>query len=486
MSLALVVLGISMVLGCPPSNNSPGGGPDTTAPTLSSSVPANYAMDFSANADIVLTYSEAVLVGTGNITITPLAFSTSPTNPNPVGASPTIAVSDAAQVTIAGAVVTINPTRDLYMDAVYVLTIPADAFMDAAGNKTAVATINFTTAANHNTTTPPPDLNTTALTLESSVPAQNGTAVVGTNIVLTYSKFVQAGSGNITITPEGGAAITIAVGDAQVNITGDVVVINPTNDLLPDIRYGVSIPAGALEDLAGNAAAVHLLTFNTTSNTIPSVSLSVPIRYDPDFANTANIVLTYSEAVQAATGDITITPASGSPITIPVGNAQVTIAGAVVTINPTNDLTAGTMYTLTVPANTFESSDDQTDAGAFTLPFTAVADTIAPTVRSSVPAAGGTIQPTENIVLTYSEAVAKGSGRITIKPSGGAVVLIEISAAQVSIAGNVVTINPTSGLDTAATYALTVPAGGFADLAGNAAADYTLSFVTAAAVIIQP
>ena len=320
-------------------------------------------------------------------------------------------------------------------------------------------------------------------TVESSVPAQNGTAVVGTNIVLTYSEAVQAGSGNITITPEGGAAITIAVGDAQVNITGDVVVINPTNDLLPDIRYGVSIPAGALEDLAGNAAAVHLLTFNTTSNSIPSVSSSVPSSGATDFANTANIVLTYSEAVQAATGDITITPASGSPITIPVTNSQVTIAGAVVTINPTNDLTAGTMYTLTVPANTFESSDDQTDAGAFTLPFTAVADTIAPTVSSSVPADNTTdVNVDANIVLTYSEAVAKGSGSITIKPSGGNVVSIAISAAQVSVAGNVVTINPTVGLDTAATYALNVPAGGFADLAGNATADYTLSFVTAATV----
>ena len=679
MSLALVVLGISMVLGCPPSNNSTGGGP-----TLSSSVPANGAMDFSANANIVLTYSEAVLVGTGNITITPSG-----------GAPITIAVGD-AQVTIAGAVVTISPTNPLDMDAAYVLTIPAGAFMDAAGNKTAVATVSFSTApvmafdttaptlvssnpvegstdfsadasitltysepvlagtgeitllysdgttrtgridvtdttqvsiagavvtiattipqstsdprvltipagafkdAAGNTTAentvsfttavtldttgpmlallmpaddardvavganivltynevvqvgtgnitlvasggatitiavtdaqvsfagavvtinPTNDLavsttytltvpasaitdasgnagaevtvsfstaaaaDTTAPTVTSSVPAQNGTAVVGANIVLTYSENVQRGTGSITITPEGSTAISIPVADTvQVTINGAVVTINPTRDLLPDIRYGVSIPAGALEDLSGNAAAVHLLTFNTTSKSIPSVSSSVPSS-GAEIDNTANIVLTYSEAVQAATGNITITPESGSPITIAVGDAQVTIAGNVVTINSTDDLVVNTTYTLTVPANAFESSDDQTDAGVFTLPFStaATADTTAPSVSSSVPAAGGTIQATDNIVLTYSETVVKGSGSITLVPSGGATTMIPISVAQVSVAVNVVTINPTTNLLAGTTYVLTVPAGGFVDLAGNTSADYTLSFST--------
>ena len=462
MSLALVVLGILMVLGCPPSNNSTGG-----APTLVSSNPSADSTSFSANADIVLTYSEAVLVGTGNITITPSG-----------GAAITIDVTDTTQVSIAGAVVTINPTIDLKVSTSYTLTIPEGAFMDAAGNKTAEVTIDFTTAAN---------LNTTAPTVESSVPAQNGTALVGTNIVLTYSESVQAGSGNITITPEGGAAITIAVGDAQVNITGAVVAINPTNDLLPDIRYGVSIPAGALEDLAGNAAAVHLLTFNTTSNSIPSVSSSVPSS-GAEIVNTANIVLTYSEAVQAATGDITITPASGSPITIAVTDtAQVSIVSNVVTINPTNDLAVGTTYTLTIPANTFESSDDQTDAGAFTLPFTAVADTTAPTVSSSVPAAD-TIDflVDANIVLTYSEAVLVGTGNITILLSNNTGVTIPVTNSQVTIAGDVVTINPTNDLAAVNTYVLTIQAGAFRDAAGNTTAQETLSFSTAAVVDTTP
>ena len=697
MSLALVVLGISMLLGCPPSNNSTddtgGGGPDTTAPTLSSSVPANNAMDFSANADIVLTYSEAVLVGTGNITITPSG-----------GAPITIAVGD-AQVTIAGAVVTIKPATDLEMDAAYVLTIPADAFMDAAGNKTAVATVSFrtaavmafdttaptlvssspaegsttfsadaditltysepvlvgtgeitleysdgttitimidvtgsqvsiagavvtinptndldlinthalvipagafmdaagnttaentvsfTTAAALDTTGPilassmPADnatgvavgadimltygeavqagtgditlaasggdtitidvtsaqvsiagidntvvtinptvdlavgttytltvtagaiidasrnpgvvetfsfstraaADTTAPTVSSSVPAQDGAAVKSTNIVLTYSESVQRGTGSITITPASGDAISIPVTNTvQVTISGAVVTINPTNDLQTNVRYTVSIPAGAIRDLSGNGAGVFALSFDTTLMTIPSISRTVPIGGATDFENTANIMLTYSEAVQAGSGSITIAPdGSGNTITIAVGGTQVSITGAVVTINPPASLATSTAYTLTVPANAFESSDDQTPVGVFTLPFStrAALDTTAPFVSSSEPDSGGTIQATEDIVLTYSEAVLKGSGSITLRPSPGTLVTIPISTTQVSVAGNVVTISPMADLLAGNTYALTVPAGSFVDLAtpANATADYTLDFSTQAA-----
>ena len=696
MSLALVVLGISMLLGCPPSNNSTddtgGGGPDTTAPTLSSSVPANNAMDFSANADIVLTYSEAVLVGTGNITITPSG-----------GAPRTIAVGD-AQVTIAGAVVTINPATDLEMDAAYVLTIPADAFMDAAGNKTAVATVSFRTAAvmAFDTTAPtlvssspaegsttfsadaditltysePVLVGTGEITLEysdgttitimidvtgsqvsiagavvtinptndldlinthalvipagafmdaagnttaentvsfttaaaldtagpelaSSMPADNDRNVaVGANIVLTYNEVVQVGTGNITITPSGGAPITIAVTDAQVSFAGAVVTINPTNDLAvsttytltvpagaiedasgnagaeetvsfstaaaPDTTaptvvssvpannaidvpvgqsivltysedvqrgtgsititpdsgdaisipvtdttevfitggnvvtidppanlvankmYVVSIPAGALRDLSNNGAGAHTLSFNTPLGSIPIVDSSVPSS-GATIGNAANIVLTYTEAVVKGSGSITITPTmpAGTAITIPVSDAQVTIGGADVTINPTNDLVVSTGYTLSFPAGVFESMDDQTDAGVFTLPFmtAAAADDTPPTVDSSVPPNNAIDVPVgQNIVLTYTEAVVKRSGSITLQASGGALVTIPISATQVSVVGNVVTINPTANLVAGTTYALAVPAGGFEDLAGNLSANYELSFSTAVAV----
>ena len=440
---------------------------DATAPTLDASLSVGGATDLSADANIIVTFDEPVVKGSGNLLLTPT-----------VGTPLTIAVAD-PQVSVVGRVVTIDPTDNLDLDTSYVLTIPAGAFMDASGNPSPPNTLSFMTAM---------ALDTTAPTVNSSVPAQDGTAVIATNIVLTYSEAVQGGTGSITITPMGGTPITIPVADTvQVSVTGAVVTINPTNDLMPNVRYSVSISAGALEDLSGNAAGVYLLTFNTTSNSIPSVISSVPSSGATDFENTANIVLTYSEAVQASSGNITIAPASGSPITIAVTDAQVSIAGNVVTINPTNDLAVSTTYTVTVPANAFESSDDQTDAGQFILPFSSAAapDTTPPMVSLSVPASGGTINALDDIVLTFSETVQRGTGNILITIVGITTVAISVTdTSQVSILGNVVTLSSIVG--SAGEYEMIVPAGSFVDLAGNASARFMLSFTANAPAETTP
>ena len=115
---------------------------DTSAPTLSSSSPADNAINFSVSGNVVLTFSEAVLVGTGNITIVNAA-NTADTR--------TISVTDSSQVTVSGGVVTINPTADLTANGAYYINIPGTAFLDAAGNKYAgisdATTLNFTAVA---------------------------------------------------------------------------------------------------------------------------------------------------------------------------------------------------------------------------------------------------------------------------------------------------------------------------------------------------
>ncbi len=466
MSLALLALAISMVLGCPASSN---GAPDTIAPTLVDSNPSADSTSFSADADITLTYSEAVQAGTGNITITPSG-----------GNAITIAVTDTAQVSIAGAVVTLDLTNNLTMSTTYVLTIPAGAFMDAAGNNTAEDTVDFSTAAT---------LDRTAPTLSSSVPAADATDFpANSNIRLTYSEPVQAGTGNITITPSGGDAITIAVGDAQVTIAGAVVTINPSNNLAVSTTYTLTVPAGAIVDASGNAGSLVTLSFTTAAvidETAPTVSSSVPAADATDFNASSNIILTYDEPVQAGTGNITITPSGGAAIMIPVGDAQVSIVGAVVTINPTNNLAVSTTYTLTIPADAFiDASGNKT--AEITLSFSTVA-VIVPVVISSVPATDGAINVADNIVLTFSEPVLKGSGNIGLAStiSGGRPVSIDVTDdTQVRVVNNVVTIDPPVNLGPPSEknldfpYALTIDAGAFMDASGNKTVQYVLEFKT--------
>ncbi len=467
MNLALAAIGVLLVLGCPASSNSTGGpddGSDTTAPTLSSSMPVADATDFPANSNIILTYSEAVQAGTGNITITPSG-----------GAAITIAVGD-AQVTIAGAVVTINPTNDLAVSTTYTLTIPAGAFMDAAGNMTAEATLSFSTATALDTTAPSFDSS-------SSVPVADATDFpANSNIILTYSEPVQAGTGNITITPSGGAAITIAVGDAQVSIAGAVVTINPTNDLAVSTTYTLTVPAGAFMNAAGNKTALDILSFSTAANIVPVVISSVPASGETINVTTGftGLQLTFSEAVQKGTGSISISR-ERTDIFIPVSdNSNVIVSGAEVTINNLFPWIEDIAYTLSFSAGVFVSSADQTPAPAFSLDFTTL-DTIAPTLSSSMPAADATdVAADRDIVLTYNETIQAGSGNITLTSmDGGTPFTIAVTDAQVSISGRVVTINPSTNLDLSTEYILTIPAGVFTDASGNQVAELTLSFTTA-------
>ncbi|MEQ1848681.1 MAG: Calx-beta domain-containing protein, partial [Nitrospira sp.] len=78
-------------------------GPDTTAPLLISSSPVDDAFNIGTNANIVLTFNEAVKSGSGNIRISNLT----------IGGAIVISVTDTSQVTFSGNTVTINPTANL-------------------------------------------------------------------------------------------------------------------------------------------------------------------------------------------------------------------------------------------------------------------------------------------------------------------------------------------------------------------------------------
>ena len=440
---------------------------DTTAPTLSSSVPAADATDINTSLNIILTYNEPVQAGTGNITIVPSSG----------GTTLTIPVGD-AQVTIAGRVVTINPTNNLVMSTTYTLTVPAGAIVDASGNAGLVVTLSFSTAA---------ALDTTAPTLQNTNPSADSTSFsADANITLTYSEAVQAGTGDITFTLSNAIALTIPVGDAQVTIAGRVVTIDPTANLELSSGYVLTIPAGAFMDAAGNKTAEDTVAFTTAvalDTTAPMLSASVPTVGVMDFLVGENIVLTYNEAVQAGTGNITLSlrPSGEDAITIAVTDAQVSFSGAVVTINPSEDLELSTMYTLTVPAGAIVDASGNEWPGV-TRFFTtaAAADTTLPTIESIVPAQNGKPIVSADIVLTYSEAVQRGTGSITIAPtSGSGAILIPVAdTVQVTIADNVVTINPTNDLVASTMYTLTVSAGGFTDTSGNSTVEFTLSFMT--------
>lgn len=86
-----------------------------------------------------------------------------------------------------------------------------------------------------------------------------------------------------------------------------------------------------------------------------------------------------------------------------------------------------------------------------------------------------------NLVVTFSEAIQRGSGDIVLKTAGGSTVatFAAASSANLSISGNTLTVNPTADLALGTGYRLEFAAGSIKDLAGNAYAGTTVyNFVT--------
>lgn len=117
----------------------PGAVVDSVPPTLATTSPSNGAVDVPVDGNIVLNFSEPVVKGSGNITIT-----------NGSGNNVIIPVTD-GQVSVYGSQVTISLDAPLQASTTYYVNIGDGALTDAAGNAFTgivdTTTLSFTTAA---------------------------------------------------------------------------------------------------------------------------------------------------------------------------------------------------------------------------------------------------------------------------------------------------------------------------------------------------
>ncbi|MEG4310737.1 Ig-like domain-containing protein, partial [Microcoleus sp. AT10_D2] len=316
-----------------------GNGLDGTAPTASSFTPADNATSVAVAADLVVTLSEAVQKGIGNIVIKKVSDNS---------VVETIDVTS-TNVTVSGSTVTVNPTADLAAGTDYYVEIAAGAIKNLGGNNyagtTGATAWNFSTAAAVDTTAP----------TATFTPADNATAVaVGADLVVTLSEAVAKGTGNIVIkkVSDNSVVETIDVTSTNVTVSGSTVTVNPTADLAPGTDYYVEIAAGAIKDLAGNnyagttgATAWNFTTAVAADTTAPTATFT-PADNATSVAVAADLVVTLSEAVQKGIGNIVIKKVSDNSVveTIDVTSTNVTVSGSTVTVNPTADLAPGTGY----------------------------------------------------------------------------------------------------------------------------------------------
>lgn len=203
----------------------------------------------------------------------------------------------------------------------------------------------------------------------------------------------------------------------------------------------------------------------------------------------SNLYITFNQPVQAGQGDIVIDNANGDSRTINVTDKdRVSFDGDTVAINPKQDLTPASTYRIQINAGVLRDASGENIpnvANLTDLRFTTVADSLAPTLESTEPAAGAADVNGSHVILNFNEPVEAGTGQVVLRSSNASDdrTIDVTDSTQVTFSGDSVDINPSVDLQPGSTYSLTVDKGAISDIAGNGYAGIsdtkTLMFRTA-------
>ena len=240
----------------------------------------------------------------------------------------------------------------------------------------------------------------------------------GYNIVESSTNYTFSGTGDVTGDQSNlwgtGVSATPSLGDNSTSnstqtlaLTSGSVAIDAGNGTAND---DVSIPATDQRGVSRSGATDIGAYEYVADETNPTVSSLSPADGAEGVATTANLVITFDEAVDVESGNITIKLDSDDSTVeaIDVTSGQVTGTGTTtITIDPTADLAEQTSYYVHIDATAFDDASSNTYAGITdktSWNFTS-ADETAPTVTFS-PTDGATdVTLASNITLTFSEAV---------------------------------------------------------------------------------
>jgi|GEM_PF-1509763 hypothetical protein len=236
----------------------------------------------------------------------------------------------------------------------------------------------------------------------------------------------------------------------------------------------VSIP-GLDQRGGGRVSTYDVGAFEYGANldaTAPIVNSLSPINSAIEVATNSNIIITFSETVDAETGYIYLYKSEGDQL---VESFDVTsdISGSgtdTITINPSSDLEEQTVYYIQIDDTAFDDTADNSFAGIndeVTWTFT-TADETNPTVQSLAPNMILNVATNSNLTITFSETVDAESGYITIYDSNN----IEFEAFDVTsdISGSgtdTITINPASSFEEQTSYYVLIQTTAFDDGESN-------------------
>ena len=222
----------------------------------------------------------------------------------------------------------------------------------------------------------------------------------------------------------------------------------------------------------------------STDLVAPSLATAFPAAGSQNVAVGADLVFTFSEAIQRGSGSIALRTADGTLVEVFGANSPaVTIQGNALTLNPSADLKPATGYVVVFEPNAVTDLAGNAFTGAQSAAFSTLAspgDVSPPLATKYSPADGArSVATNSNLTLTFNELIQPGTGTIRLKTADGTLVET-FTADNATVSGSTLTLNPTADLRVFTKYVVELAAGAVKDLAGNAsAASSSYDFQTA-------
>ena len=328
-----------------------------------------------------------------------------------------------------------------------------------------------------------PDGGNQAPKLTSSVPADGATAVLFDSTVSAVFDTPMTALDNTTFTLKQGT--TPVSGTVSSSADGMTATFTPSTSLAASTVYTATITSGATSAAGTAFAADHSWSFTTgtAAQQPPAVTSTYPLDAQTAVPLNARLSAVFSKPM-AALSATTFTLKQGT--TAVSGTVATSADGTTATFAPSASLTAGTVYTASITAAAASAAGAALGADhTWTFTTGTTADTTAPVVSATTPAAGSTgVAVNTKVLATFSKAMDP----LTIVSAN-----FTVTQGATPVAGTVsygpgtnATFKPTSALAASTLYTATL-ATAVKDATGNALASaFTWTFTTGSTVALGP
>lgn len=215
--------------------------------------------------------------------------------------------------------------------------------------------------------------------------------LISSNISVTFSETVRAGTGNIYLRDESGNLIESfdVANSNRISIKGKQLKIDPTDKLANGTRYFVSFGAGTITDLAGNVFQDRGgYDFTTVKEKVaPKVVSFFPSDGTTGVSPSQNIYVTFSENIKRGNGEILLKDSKGKIVERykAQSSGNISISGNMLVINPGVTLGTDKKYVVEFGAGSIKDLADNKFKGSKSYDFKTATTDIPATVPASAP-----------------------------------------------------------------------------------------------------